>query len=95
MPTLSMKRPSAFMPLLLSGAALLMVLGHAAVYGTAHEADEGTAAHIFQILMVLQTAFMVVFAVRWLPVARLRAARILALQLLAAAAALTSVYFLT
>ena len=35
----------------MSFAALAMVLGHAAMFGVVHEADEGTAAHIFQLLI--------------------------------------------
>ena len=47
----SLKQPSAFLPLLLSGAALALVLGHAAIYGVVHAADEGTPAHLFQLLV--------------------------------------------
>ena len=36
----------------MSLAALALVLGHAAVFGIVHEADEGAAAHVWQILMV-------------------------------------------
>ena len=50
----SMKQPSAFVPLAMSLVALTMVLVHAAIYGIVREADEGTAAHIFQILMAAQ-----------------------------------------
>jgi hypothetical protein len=95
MSQLSIRKPSAFLPLAISGSALLLVLGHAAVYGSAHEADEGAAAHIFQLLMLAQAAIMLFFAVKWLPLARLHAVRILGIQLLAAAVALVSVFFLT
>ena len=88
-------KPTAYLPLAISTVALLIVLGHAALYGTAHEADEGAAAHIFQLLMLSQAALMLVFAIRWLPAARLRAAGVLGLQVLAAACAMASVYFLT
>ena len=46
-----MKKPSAFLPIAMSLAALALVLGHAAMFGIVHEADERTAAHIFQLLM--------------------------------------------
>ena len=49
-----MKQPSAIAPLVMSFAALALVLGHAAMFGVVHEADEGTATHIFQ-LQVLAT----------------------------------------
>ena len=43
-----LKRPSAFLPLAMSFAALATVLVHVAVFGVAREADEGTAAHIWR-----------------------------------------------
>jgi len=49
--TSPLKQASAWLPLGMSLAALALVLGHAAVYGVVHEADEGAAAHIWQILM--------------------------------------------
>ena len=56
-----MKQPSAFLPLAMSLAALAMVLGHAAVFGIVNEADEGTAAHIFQLLMAAQIPVVAFF----------------------------------
>ena len=50
----------------MSFAALALVLGHAAMFGVVHEEDEGTAAHIFQILMVGQLPFVAFFAAKWL-----------------------------
>ena len=35
----------------MSVAALALVLGHVAIFGTARQADEGTAAHLWQLLM--------------------------------------------
>jgi hypothetical protein len=90
-----MKEPSGFVPVAMSLAALGLVLGHAAMYGVVHEADEGTAAHIFQILMVAQVPVVAYFAIKWLPRATGQAMRVLALQAAAAAAAFASVYWLT
>jgi hypothetical protein len=90
-----MKQPSAWVPIALSLAALAMVLLHAAAYGIVHEADEGTAAHVFQILMVAQVPIVAFFAVRWLPRAPRQALWVLALQAGAAIAAIASVFFLT
>src|SRR5436190_22289491 len=61
------RQPSAYLPLVMSLAALTLVVGHAAVFGIVHEADEGAAAHIWQILMVIQLPFVAYFIVRWLP----------------------------
>ena len=43
-----MKQPSAILPLAMSFVALAMVLGHAAIFGIVHEADEGTARMPFR-----------------------------------------------
>jgi hypothetical protein len=60
-----MKQPSAYLPLAMSLAALALVLGHAAMFGIVHEADEGAAAHIFQILMAAQIPVVAYFAIKW------------------------------
>ena len=91
----SIKQPSAFLPLAMSLAALALVLGHAAIFGVVHEADEGTAAHIFQLLMAAQVPIVAVFALKWLPRAPRQALQVLALQAGAALAAMAAVFFLT
>jgi hypothetical protein len=90
-----MKKPSGFVPMAMSLAALGIVLGHAAIYGIVHEADEGAAAHIFQILIVAQVPIVAYFAIKWLPRATMEAVRVLALQCVAVIAAFASVYWLT
>ena len=89
------KHPSAFLPLAMSLGALGIVLGHAAIYGVVHEADEGAAAHVFQLLMAGQVPVLAYFAIQWLPKSPGGALRILASQIVAAMAALASVFFLT
>jgi len=89
------KQPSAFVPLLMSSAALALVLGHAALFGVVHEADEGTAAHIFQLLMAAQIPVVAFFAIKWLPRAPRQAFPVLALQAGAALAAIVAVFFFT
>lgn len=88
------KKPSAFLPIAMSLAALLVVLFHVAVFGTARQADEGTAAHIWQLLMAAQLPFLLFFVVRWLPRSPKQAAQVLAVKVIAAVAALSPVYFL-
>ena len=90
----SMKQPTAFLPLAMSLAALAMVLGHAAIFGVVHEADEGAAAHIFQLLMVVQIPVVAFFAIKWLPRAPKETLRVLALQAGAALAAIAAVFLL-
>ena len=50
----------------MSLAAVGLVLGHAAIYGIVYEADEGAAAHIWQILMAGQIPFVIYFMSTWL-----------------------------
>jgi hypothetical protein len=86
--------PSAFVPLLMSLAALATVGLHLAIYGIAREADEGTAAHLWQLLMGGQTPIVWFFAARWIPRAPRQALLVLALQAGAGLAAAAPVYLL-
>ena len=94
MDTSTLRKPSALLPLAMSLAALATVIVHVALFGTAREADEGAAAHIWQLLMAGQVPFIVFFAVRWLPRTPRRALPVLALQVAAVLAALAPVYLL-
>jgi len=88
-----LKRPSAFLPIAMSLAALALVLGSIAIFGVVHEADEGTAAHLFQLLMAGQVPIVAYFALKWLPRAPRPALRVLALQAAAIIAAFAPVYW--
>jgi hypothetical protein len=88
------RRPSAFVPVAMSLAALAIVFVHIIKSGTAPEADEGTAAHLWQVLMAAQIPFVAFFAIRWLPQSPRSALPVLALQAIAAIAALAPVYLL-
>src|ERR1700736_3310192 len=88
------KHPSAFLPIAMSLVAVAVVLTHIALVGTARQPDEGTAAHLWQLLMAGQLPIILFFAVRWLPRAPRYALRVLALQAAAAVAALAPVYLL-
>ena len=90
----TLKHPSAFLPVTMSFAALAIVLFHIAMFGAAREADEGTAAHLWQILMVAQLPFLGFFAAIWLPRSPRQALLVLALQTAAIIAALAPVYLL-
>lgn len=61
------KQLSGLIPLGMSLIALALVLGHAAIFGIVHAADEGTAAHIWQILMAVQLPIIAFFMLKWLP----------------------------
>jgi hypothetical protein len=87
------KRPSAFLPLAMSLTALALVLGYLARYGGVREADEGTIAHLWQILMAGQIPIVAFFAIRWLPRAPRQTLPVLALQAGAALASMAPVAF--
>ena len=89
-----LNRPSAVIPIAFSLAALTTVLVHVALFGTAREADEGTAAHLWQLFMVSQAPVGAFFAIKWLPHTPGPALQVLGLQVAAALAALAPVFFL-
>jgi hypothetical protein len=64
----------------MSIAGLALVLGHVAVSGGGREADEGTAARLWWLLMGLQVPVVAFFAVTWLPRTPRMATLVLALQ---------------
>jgi hypothetical protein len=90
----TLRQPSAYLPVAMSLVALALVLGYVAIFGVAHEADEGAAAHIWQLLMVLQVPIIALFAIKYFPQQPRQALLVLALQIVAALAACAPVFFL-
>ena len=88
------KKTSAWVPVAMSLAALAIVLIHIVRFGTAREADEGTSAHLWQILMAGQLPIIAFFAIKWLPRAPKQALMILTLQAIAGVVALAPVFYL-
>ncbi len=89
-----MKRPSAFIPVAMSLAALVLVISHIATAGVARQADEGTAAHLWQLLMAGQIPVVAFFAIKWLPRHPRQALSVLAFQAAAGIAATAPVFLL-
>ena len=89
-----LRRPSAFLPIVMSLGALAAVLLFLASHGPAPQADEGAAAHIWQLLMAGQIPFVLFFTVKWVPQTPRRAMPILIVQGLAALAAVSPVFLL-
>jgi hypothetical protein len=93
------RHPSAFVPMAMSLIALTMlgcvlvseVVQHG---GVVREADEGTVAHLWQILMAGQMPVIAFFAVKWLPRAPRQSLGVLALQAGAALASMAPVFLL-
>lgn len=90
----TLRQPIAFLPIAMSLCALVLVLGQIALVGVARQADEGTAAHLWQILIAAQAPIVAFFAIKNLPQRPKPAALILSLQALAVLAACAPVYFL-
>jgi hypothetical protein len=90
----TIRRPTAWIPLVMSLTALAIVMVHIAWFGTAREADEGTAAHLWQILMAGQLPIIAWFAIKWLPRDPRSALVTLVLQALAGVAAMAPVFYL-
>lgn len=89
-----LKKPTAFLPITMSLAALTVVLVTVTIFGVVHESDEGAAAHIWQLLMAGQMPLLLLFALKWLPRAPKQALVVLALQGGSVLAAIAPVYFL-
>jgi hypothetical protein len=92
------KRPSAFLPMAMSLTALALVLGHIGsdLIQNGHilrEPDEGTTAHLWQLLMAGQIPVLAFFAIKWLPRAPRQTLKVLALQAGAVLANLAVVFF--
>ena len=94
------KKPSAFLPLAMSLTALAM-LGGAYIFslatrhsGLVREPDEGSIAHLWQLLMAGQLPVLLFFAIKWLPRAPRQTLYVLALQAGAALASMAPVFFL-
>ena len=83
------RSPSAWIPLLLAGAAVAVLLGFLVTgphapnivieHGVPRE-DESAAARLWQLLMLAQVPAILWFAARWLPRDPKRAALMLAVQ---------------
>jgi hypothetical protein len=93
-------KPSAFVPLAMSLTALTLLAG-AYIFGLVtgqgglvREPDEGSIAHLWQLLMAGQLPLLIFFAVRWLPRAPKQTLCVLGLQAGAVLAATTPVYLL-
>ncbi len=94
------RQPSAFLPRAMSLTALAM-LGGAYIFavatghgGLVREPDEGSIAHIWQLLMAGQMPILAFFAIKWLPRAPRQTLYVLGLQAGAVLAAMAPVYFL-
>ena len=78
------KKPSAWLPIVMSLAVLATILIYIALSGTpTQQPDEGTVAHLFQIWIVIECLMVGFFAVTWLPKIPKQAFIILMIQIIA------------
>lgn len=77
------KQPSAWIPLVMSLAALTLLLGYVAVFGIVQQEDEESPARIFQLIMTAQLPIAAYFAFKWLPKRPIQSLIVLALQAVA------------
>jgi len=90
-----LKKPSAYLPVAMSAAALMLVAVCLALYGVPRNGgDEGAVAHSWQLLMAGQLPLIGYFAWRWLRSAPRQALTVLGLQAVAGMAALAPVCLL-
>jgi hypothetical protein len=89
------RQPSAFLPMAMSIAALTVVVVSLARFGVPlPHADEGAAAHAWQLLMLFQVPVIAWFALRWIRRTPRVALGVLGIQLALALAAMAPVYVL-
>ena len=77
----------------MSTAAIALLVSYIALFGTERQADEGTAAHLWQLLMAGQVPIIAVFAIKWLPETPRHALPIIALQIAAGVVAAFPVWY--
>jgi len=88
------KQPSAFIPLVMSFAAFLLIFAVLSTVGVTHPQDEGAPARIFQLLIVLQVPIVAFFALKWLLRSPRPALLVLLLQVGAALSAVATIAWL-
>jgi hypothetical protein len=88
------RKPSAIAPIIMSLAALGVILIAIAIGAAKPEPDENTGAHIWQLLMAGQLPFLGWFALRWLRQDLKAGFSIFGLQIVAFIAALLPVWLL-
>ena len=90
-----LKKSSAWLPIVMSLAILVIIVIDIIIFGIpARSADEGTAAHLFQIWLVLEVLIVVFFILKWLPRNPKPALMVLSLQVITALPPLAIVFFL-
>jgi hypothetical protein len=93
-PAASLRHWSAWLPVAISVFFIALALRQIAIIGPGVAEDEGTEAHLFQLLMPVQALIILYFAYTWLPRSPRLVLGVLAVQLAAAAGVFALVYWL-
>ena len=90
-----LKRPSAWIPIVLSLGIITMIAGFLTFIAVPSEPaqDEGVAAHLFQIWLVLEALMIPFFALTWLPRLPKEASFLLAAQIFLVLAGMFPVWY--
>jgi len=76
-----LKKPSAWIPIVIPLAFFVYIVIVISLYGIVHEEDEGTGAHLFQLWLVLEPLMLGYFALKYFQTAPRQTLVILALQI--------------
>lgn len=88
------KKPGAWLPMAISFASLIFLIGYVIVSGIEYHEEERAPARIFQLLMLAQLPVIALFALRWIPRAPKQAFVILLFQVIAAVVPVVTVILL-
>jgi uncharacterized BrkB/YihY/UPF0761 family membrane protein len=89
-----LKKPSAVIPLVISFAALTLVLVGRSLFNGGDEIDVPNLTRVFRIVLAAQIPLVLFFLYKWLPRKPNEALRVLALQAAAALLALVAGFML-
>jgi len=89
-----LKKPSAWIPIAIPLIFFAYLLIQITFFEIVREEDEGTAAHLFQLWLVLEPLMLGYFAFKWLPREPKHALHILALQIATALLPISVVFSL-
>lgn len=87
------RKPSGWVPMVLSLGILLMELGFVLLGPPEPQADESVGAHLFQLWLVAEFFLVLFFALKWVPRKPKAALKILAIQSLGVLAGMFPVFY--
>ena len=76
-----LKKPTAWIPLIISLTGIALILGYVALFGIVRHEDENMPARFFQLLTFAQILIILFFAVKWFPQMPKQTLQVLTLQI--------------